>query len=113
MKLAASVAAVACAILAALVFRQTTDVEREPEALSIQRIHPPLSDREVAIRHLSQALTFPTIASPSAPNSVPDAEPFREFHAWLEGAYPLVFERLKLERVGGRCLSCRAGLGAK
>lgn len=27
------------------------------------------------------------------------------------GDYPLVYERLKLEQVGGRCLSCRAQAG--
>lgn len=50
----------------------------------------------------AEALAFQTLASKEAPNHVGDPAPFRQMHDWMRRTYPLVFERLEAERVGGQ-----------
>jgi carboxypeptidase PM20D1 len=74
-------------IAAVLVYRAGTtfkDTQLEP-ASGIGKIN---LDQQQAIRRFSQALTYPTISYDDRSNF--DAEAFRNFHAFLESAYPLV-----------------------
>lgn len=54
-------------------------------------------DEYALAERLSEAIRFETI-SPNPPASI-DPEPFRRYIEWLEAAYPLVHERLSLERI--------------
>jgi carboxypeptidase PM20D1 len=78
-------------ILAAiLVFRATTtfhDQQLEP-ATGIGGIN---LDQSAAVQRFSRALTYPTISYDDRSNF--DAGAFRDFHAFLESAYPLMHEQ--------------------
>src|SRR5210317_95982 len=78
-------------ILAAiLVFRATTtfhDQQLEP-ATGIGEIN---LDQSAAVQRFSRALTYPTISYDDRSNF--DAGAFRDFHAFLESAYPLMHEQ--------------------
>lgn len=41
------------------------------------------------------------MADKHAPNHISNAKPFQQLHAHLEHSFPLVYEKLKLERVRG------------
>lgn len=46
-----------------------------------------------------------TLADADAPGHISNAEPFQQMHAHLEQSFPLVYQKLKHERVGGTCCS--------
>ncbi len=46
-----------------------------------------------------------TLADADAPGHISNAEPFQQMHAHLEQSFPLVYQKLKHERVGGSCCS--------
>ena len=59
-------------------------------------------NQQRAVRHFSQALTFPTISYDDRSNF--DAQAFRDFHTFLESAYPLVHQNTTRTLVNGYSL---------
>jgi hypothetical protein len=95
--------AVVAAVALALLFKlQNTS---QPEELLYKRIEIPLRDADAPVQHLAKVLTFKTVGSAEAPNHVTDEEPFKHLHRYLQNTYPLVYEKLKQETVGGTAAS--------
>lgn len=72
--------------------------------LEAERVSIPLDEQGIASR-LSEAIRFETI-SPGPP-AVRDPKPFEEYIEWLAEAYPLVHEKLSLERIADLSLLYR------
>ena len=74
---------------------------QDPEDAAVQQLQLEL-DAEVergAVGRLATALSFATLANSSAPNHIGNPAPFQQLHDFLERSFPLVYERLKHERV--------------
>ncbi|MCH9690378.1 MAG: M20/M25/M40 family metallo-hydrolase, partial [Gammaproteobacteria bacterium] len=71
---------------------------REPKSSASQKAPPLAFDTEAAITHLSEAIQCQTISEVAGEVTHPEA--FKQLHALLEKAYPLVFERLEKEVLG-------------
>ncbi len=69
-----------------------------PPVLTAQKPQSFLIDEASIVRHMSEAITFPTISFGNAENTT--REPFENFIAWLAETYPLVYSRLSTQRIG-------------
>lgn len=62
------------------------------------------ADVDAAVSRFAKILTFRTVSSSATPNHATDTEEFLKLHAWLEESYPLVYNRLRVEKVGAGTL---------
>ena len=76
-----------------LLFNTLTLTSRQAEPDKLQKPDIP----EVVFRHLSEAVRYRTISF--SEDAEPDSAAFHGFHRFLETAFPLVHERLSLEKV--------------
>ena len=82
------------AVLAVILLLNTlTLTSRQAEPDKLQKPDIP----EVVFRHLSEAVRYRTISF--SEDAEPDSAAFHGFHRFLETAFPLVHERLSLEKV--------------
>jgi hypothetical protein len=61
-------------------------------------------DLDGAVERFASTIRFATVSNGTAPLHVSDAAPFEALDAFLQGAYPLVWERLEVEKVGLKSL---------
>ncbi|KIZ05232.1 hypothetical protein MNEG_2734 [Monoraphidium neglectum] len=60
---------------------------------------------ESAVQRFSRIIQFKTVSDVTAPNHVRDAAEFGRMDEFLRGAFPRVFQQLKVEKVGCDSLS--------
>ena len=101
-------AALALAVGLALVLRSPPAAPPVADDAAVASIDVPLDDDilQGAPGRLAAALALPTLAQRGAPLNVPDAKPFKQMHDLLEASFPLLFRRLKHERVRVLCRAC-------
>ncbi|KDD74629.1 hypothetical protein H632_c1172p0 [Helicosporidium sp. ATCC 50920] len=68
------------------------------EAEPVRRVLWPLKRIDSYPQRLARALSFKTLASAETPDHILDAAPFHALHAHLEESYPLVWQRLSVEK---------------
>ena len=56
-------------------------------------------DLDGAVERFAASIRFATVSNGSAPAHVDDAAPFHALDAFLRASYPLVWERLEVEKV--------------
>ena len=69
----------------------------KPENKTAAKLPPENCDADLAVKHISQAITYKTVSYPD-PEEMDWAE-FERFHAFLDEAYPLVAANLEKEIV--------------
>ncbi len=57
-----------------------------------------VKDGQAAVQRFSKGLQFRTISNPNNTNHVENQDTFRDLHAYLEEAFPVIHEKLHLEK---------------
>lgn len=93
-------AALALVLAVSVALLRTPTPRQDSEDVAVAAHEVPLdAESAAAPARLARALTFATLASPEVPQHIGNPAPFQELHQHLEDSFPLVYQKLKHERV--------------